>query len=94
DRAIELWSPTPALATLYQQRGAAAGVPVASYTFTRSDHQAFLDRGMPAVGIGEEFNSGDHTPHYHKATDTFDKISFAYLGSVTRLAIDVIETSL
>ena len=41
--------------------------------------------------MSEEFVSGDHTPHYHRPTDTYDKIDFAYLATATRLAFAVIE---
>lgn len=93
DRAVELWSPSPALAAVYEQHGALAGMPIQPVTFSRSDHQAFLDVGLPATGIGEEFVANDHTPHYHLATDTFDRVSFAHLAAVTHLAFAVLETS-
>jgi hypothetical protein len=91
DGAIELWSPSPALATLYRTHGEALGVPVAAFPFEFSDHQSFLARGFTATGIGEEFNGGDHTPHYHQATDTYDQIDFAYLTSITHLALAAVE---
>jgi len=91
DRAIELWSPVAALEAAYREHGLAAGVPIQPVTFSRSDHQAFLDRGLPAVGIGEEFAADDHTPHYHQATDTYDRIDFTYLTASTRFALGVIE---
>lgn len=93
DRAVELWSPSPSLLPLYQEHGALASMPITSVTFSRSDHQAFLDAGFVAVGIGEEFESGDHTPHYHKATDTYDRVSFAHCGAVTHLAFSVLAAS-
>jgi Zn-dependent M28 family amino/carboxypeptidase len=93
DRAVELWSPSPSLLPLYQEHGAVANMPIQPVTFTRSDHQAFLDAGFPAVGIGEEFESGDHTPHYHRNTDTYDRVSFDHCGAVTHLAFTVIEAS-
>jgi len=34
----------------------------------------------------------DHTPHYHKATDTCAMVSFAHLATVTHLALAVLET--
>ena len=63
---------------------------VEAVTFGSSDHQSFLDRGFTAVGVCEEFVSGDHTPDYHEASDTFDKIDFAYLTEVTRLAMAIL----
>ncbi|MBL9020351.1 MAG: Zn-dependent exopeptidase M28 [Myxococcales bacterium] len=91
DRAVELWSPTPALQTVYQTHGAAAGMPVSSVMFQYSDHQAFLDAGFPATGVGEEFVANDHTPHYHKATDTFANVSFQHLSRVSHLMLAVLD---
>lgn len=91
DRAVELWSPSPALEALYRTHGPAAGTPIQPVSFTHSDHQAFLDAGFPATGIGEEFVGGDHTPHYHAATDTVENVSFAHLAVVTHLALAVLE---
>lgn len=90
DGAVELWSPSAGLEDLYRLHGTPRGIPVRAVTFASSDHQSFLRRGFAAVGVGEEFVGGDHTPHYHRATDTFDRIDFAYLGRVTRLALDVL----
>lgn len=91
DHTVELWSPSPALEALYRAHGPDVGTPITAVTFASSDHDAFLDRGFPAVGIGEEFVGGDHTPHYHKATDTVANVQFAHLTLVTRLAFAVLE---
>jgi len=91
DGAVELWSPTEAVAAVYREHGDALGIPIRTVQFEYSDHQSFLDRGFVATGIGEEFVSGDHTPHYHQPTDTYDKIDFPYLVSATRLAFAVLE---
>ncbi|HEY5946596.1 MAG TPA: M28 family peptidase [Kofleriaceae bacterium] len=91
DHAVELWSPVPAVAAGYQQAGAAAGMPVSSVAFASSDHQSFLDHGLPTTGVSEEFVGGDHTPNYHKATDTVANIAFDYLERVTQLAFAVLE---
>lgn len=91
DHAVELWSPATNLATLYQQIGATAGMPVTAVSFDSSDHQAFLDRGLRAVGVSEEYVGGDHTPHYHQATDTYANVSFEYLARVTQLAFAAVE---
>jgi len=90
DGAVELWSPAAGLEDLYRLHGTPRGIPVHAVTFGSSDHQSFLRRGFAAVGVGEEFVGGDHTPHYHRATDTFDRIDFDYLGRITRLALDVL----
>ena len=91
DRVVELWSPAPALEALYRRHATARGYGVSAVAFTRSDHQSFVERGLPAVGVSEEFVGGDHTAHYHQPTDTLDKIDFAFLGGVTRLALAALE---
>ncbi len=90
DGAVELWSPSAGLEELYRLHGAPRGIPAQAVSFSSSDHQSFLRRGFAAVGVGEEFVGGDHTPHYHRATDTFDRVDFGYLARVTRLALDVL----
>lgn len=91
DRAVELWSPSPGLEALYRLHGETRAIPVRAVRFTSSDHQSFLTRGFSAVGVGEEFVGDDHTPHYHRATDTFERVDFTYLARCTRLALDVLE---
>lgn len=91
DRTVELWSPSPELEALYREHGPAANTPITTVVFASSDHDAFLDNGFPAVGIGEEFVGGDHTPHYHRATDTVGNVQFEHLDVVTRLAFAVLE---
>jgi hypothetical protein len=91
DHAVELWSPSAALATAYSQAGATLGMPVSSVTFASSDHQSFINAGLSATGVGEEFVGGDHTPNYHKATDVYANVSFDYLARVTHLAWAVLE---
>ena len=91
DKAVELWSPSPALQAVYETHGAAAGLPISSVSFQSSDHQAFLERGFTATGVGEEFVANDHTPHYHMATDTFANVSFEHLGRVSHLMLAVLD---
>lgn len=91
DHSVELWSPTPALEAVYRMHGTARGIPVSAVPFSSSDHQSFLDRGYPTVGVCEEFVGGDATPHYHRVTDTYDKIDFTYLTRVTRYLLVIFE---
>ena len=91
DHAVELWSPSPALEALYRAHGPAANTPIQAVTFASSDHQAFLDAGFTATGVGEEFVGGDHTPHYHKASDTVANVQFDHLAVVTHLAFSILE---
>jgi hypothetical protein len=90
DNAIELWSPTAGIEDLYRLHGTPRGIPVRAVRFASSDHQSFLTRGFPATGVGEEFVGDDHTPHYHRATDTYAQVDFTYLARMTRLALDVL----
>ncbi|MFO0625956.1 MAG: M28 family peptidase [Polyangiales bacterium] len=91
DHAVELWSPAAGLEDLYRRHGAPRGIPVRAVRFASSDHQSFLTRGFVATGVGEEFVGNDHTPHYHRVTDTYDRVDFGYLARMTRLALDVLE---
>ena len=90
DRAVELWSPSAGLEDLYRTHGTPRGIPVRAVRFASSDHQSFLTRSFPATGVGEEFVGNDHTPHYHRVTDTYDRVDFVYLARSTRLALDVL----
>jgi len=91
DHTVELWSPSPTLQAIYEQHGPAAGTPISAVPFEFSDHQAFLEAGFVTVGASEEFVGGDHTPHYHTATDTYAMIQFDYLARVTHLAFAVLD---
>lgn len=91
DHAVELWSPSASLQAAYEAQGPAAGTPISSVSFEYSDHQAFLEAGIAATGVGEEFVGGDHTPHYHQATDTFENVAFDHLARVTHLALSVLD---
>lgn len=91
DHMVELWSPAPRLEAMYRAAAATLGLGIEAVTFGSSDHQSFVERGLPAVGVCEEFVSGDHTPHYHRSTDTLDKIDFTYLGRVARLGLTVLQ---
>jgi Peptidase family M28 len=91
DHAVELWSPSASLLAVYQTHGPAANTPISAVTFQYSDHQAFLDAGIAATGVGEEFVANDHTPHYHKATDTYANVSFDHLARVSHLALAVLD---
>jgi hypothetical protein len=91
DHAIELWSPTSELEAYYRSHAEARGMPVSAVTFASSDHQPFVDRGFPTVGVCEEFVGNDHTPNYHRVTDTYENVDFAYMLRVTRLLLVIFE---
>jgi len=52
--------------------------------YSRSDHYMYAQRGIPVV-----FFFGDVHPDYHRPTDTIDKINFAKMERVARLAFFV-----
>lgn len=87
DRAIELERADPGLYELYAAAKQELGVSLAlTPTQTGStDHVSFRAQGFDAVGITEEYVSGDTTPHYHLPGDTYATVSFAYLASTTAL---------
>ena len=54
-----------------------------------TDHASFRPTFL-AIGLTEEYTSGDTTPYYHKAGDTFDTVNFPYLLSTTVLVNQVV----
>jgi len=87
DRAIELERPDTGLFEQYQAARASGGfsMPLTETQTGSTDHVRFRDRGIPAIGLTEEFVSGDTTPHYHQPSDTYGTVNFAYLASTTAL---------
>lgn len=87
DRAIELERADTGLYELYaaarQELGVA--IPLIATQTGSTDHVSFRAQGFEAVGITEEYVSGDTTPHYHLPGDTYATVSFAYLASTTEL---------
>jgi acetylornithine deacetylase/succinyl-diaminopimelate desuccinylase-like protein len=86
NRAIELELPDMGLAELYQAAVSKLGVsvPLPVTKTSSTDHSSFRPTFL-AVGLTEEYASmqKDTTPHYHKASDTFDTVNFEYLLSST-----------
>jgi hypothetical protein len=87
DRAMELERPDTGLLALYRQAVTLGGfsIPLTVTQTGGTDHVAFRAYGFPAVGLTEEFATGDTTPHYHAPTDTYATVSFDYLASSTAL---------
>jgi hypothetical protein len=87
DRAIEL---ERADTGLYQQyaagkQGGGFSMALTPTQTGSTDHVSFRDKGFDAVGITEEYVSGDTTPHYHLPGDRYATVNFAYLASTTAL---------
>ena len=92
DRTVELEIPYDGALDLYTGV-ASALTPPAPLTVTKeggSDHSAFRRLGFKAVGLTEEYRSGDTTPHIHRPGDTAETVDFAYLAHTTDLVIRVL----
>lgn len=87
DRAIELERPDAGLLECYQEAQSSTNQSFDLHkTKTGStDHVSFRKAGFAAVGITEEYVSGDTTPHYHRPGDTFETVDLGYLESTTIL---------
>jgi hypothetical protein len=87
DGAIELELPYQGALELYRQAAGEVSFtsPIHVTEEAGSDHTAFRRLGMPAVGLTEEYRSGDTTPHIHRPTDTWDTVDFSYLATATGL---------
>jgi hypothetical protein len=87
DRAIELARADAGLFEFYDD--VAADVPglgpLYSTASGSSDHIVFREAGFDAVGLLEEWNHGDRTPHYHQSSDRYDTIDFGYVATAATL---------
>ncbi len=82
---IDLQSPTPELAHIYQRLARKMGIPTEITSGASSDNAPFLAAGYPTVGIFAE----ELTPHIHRPTDTLDTVHFGHLLSTTKLVREV-----
>jgi hypothetical protein len=87
DRALELERADAGLYELYEAAEplAPGSTPLVPTQTGFTDHVSFRELGFAAVGLTEEFVSGDTTPHYHLPSDTFETVSLDYLASSTAL---------
>ena len=87
DRAVELERASAGLAGVYSDAKSAGGLtmPLVQTQTGSTDHVAFREQGFRAIGLTEEFVSGDTTPHYHLSTDTIPTVDFGYLASTSEL---------
>jgi hypothetical protein len=87
DRALELERADPGLYELYEAaEPLAPGVtPLVPTNTGFTDHVSFRELGFAAVGLTEEYVSGDTTPHYHLPSDAYETVSLPYLASSTAL---------
>lgn len=59
-------------------------VPTAIDPVEGSDYVPFEQQGYTVVGL---YEGEYHYPHYHKDTDTADKVDFHYVRNMARLTL-------
>jgi len=93
DKGIELEMPTKELQATYIDvaKNLNLEFPIHYSKVTSTDHRSFRNLGFQAVGITEEYVNKDTTPHYHKATDTYETVNFEYLDFITSYVIEVFK---
>jgi hypothetical protein len=89
DQRIEVELPDKGLRELYLAAATDLGWnnPATAIVMTNvssTDHASFRP-DFPAIGLTEEYRSGDTTPHYHKPTDTYATVNLDYLKHTTVL---------
>jgi len=94
DTRFELELPTATLESEYRAAAMVVGVPVTKTTTQGTDHEAFRDRGIAAIGLTEEYVGGDTSPYRHTAQDTASTVEQSYLQLGTKLVARVVMTEL
>jgi hypothetical protein len=90
DRRFELELPTDALLAEYEAGATAVGAKVIRTKTPSSDHMAFRELGIDAVGITEEYVNGDTTPYFHTPNDKLATVDFGYQAIAVRLVTYVV----
>ncbi|MGE0546681.1 MAG: M28 family metallopeptidase [Kofleriaceae bacterium] len=90
DRRFEIEQPTLGLEQEYREAASALGLEIAVTSVGATDHQAFRETGFAAVGVTEEFATGDTSPHRHSSTDTAATVDVAYVGLAAQLVGHVV----
>lgn len=79
-------------------KGIVSGLPgyalqkdIQSVPWTNSDHQPFLLRGIPTIGVGGRLDPDD-VRFYHDFGDTFDKVNRQYLSDAAAVTGVLIAT--
>lgn len=87
DRALELERADEGLFEQYEaaEPVAPGTTPLVPTQTGFTDHVSFREYGFDAIGLTEEFVSGDTTPHYHLPSDTYPTVDLDYLASSTAL---------
>ncbi len=85
DLRFEIERPSAGLFAQYQAAATAVGAQVVQTQISTTDHQSFRSEGFPAVGLTEEYVSGDTTPHYHQPGDVASTVDAPYPRVAARL---------
>ena len=98
DKAIEIFSPTESLRTIYKETAVSHNIPVreividpVGYEVSSTDFDVFVPAGYDVIGAGELFYHRDSTPYKDSPDDTFETVDFNYLLSSSNLVADIIE---
>lgn len=83
DRRVEVEQPDADLFEFYTSAAAELASPITLVETDSgfTDHESFRSAGFAAVGLSEEWASGDTTPYYHSSGDRYDTVDFGYLVS-------------
>ncbi len=60
------------------------GIPTRVAPAEGSDYLSFERHGIPITGL---YEAGKNYPHYHRHTDTWDKVDIAYVAAMARVAL-------
>ena len=66
------------------------GVPITTTATQGTDHQAFREAGFPAVGLTEEYASGDTSPYRHTPQDATSTVDVDYVVLAAELVGQVV----
>jgi len=96
DRRIEIERPDAGLLDVYEEAAAELVAPMELVPTDTgaTDHVSFRAVGFAAVGITEEYVSGDTTPYYHGPGDVFATVDLDYLRSGSALVNHAFARSL
>jgi hypothetical protein len=98
DKAIEIFSPSESLRSIYKRTAAAHNIPIheividpIGYDVSSTDFDAFVPGGYHVIGAGELFYHRDSTPYKDTPKDTFETVDFNYLLSSSNLVAEIIK---
>lgn len=93
DRTVEVARPGGFLWDYYQMvnKKHNLNVPLFRTSLDRSDHYSFETKGYNALLLTEEYVNQDFNEHYHKQTDTHNRINFDFLTLGTKLMVAAVS---